>query len=265
MNKLIFSSLIAVLVIGLCPKDSLAQDDNVYSFVAMKNPPTYPGGMADFYKFISNTIQYPKSAKDENIQGTVYISFVVEKDGSLADIKVDRKLGSGTDEEAIRVLKLSKRWNPGLLDGNPVKVKYNIPVRFSIPGVQPRAKTSVYAPSKQTAPADGSDNAVYSYVSMETPPTYPGGMAQFYKFLGDNIQYPAIAKENKISGTVYLSFTIEKDGTINDVKVDRKLGFGTDEEAVRVVKLSQKWIPGVQNGKPVNVKYNIPVKFSLPK
>jgi protein TonB len=107
------------------------------------------------------------------------------------------------------------------------------------------------------------DNQIYSFVSMENPPTYPGGMDKFYKSLGDNIKYPPMAQEQNIQGNVFVSFTVEKDGTLTDIKIDRKLGYGTDEEAVRALKLTKRWNPGMQNGKPVRVKYNIPIKFSL--
>ena len=107
------------------------------------------------------------------------------------------------------------------------------------------------------------DNTVYNFVSMENPPNYPGGMEKFYEYLGKNIKYPPMAAENNISGNVFVSFTVEKDGSITDAKVDRKLGYGTDEEALRVLRLSKRWNPGMQNGKPVRVKYNIPIKFNL--
>jgi protein TonB len=109
------------------------------------------------------------------------------------------------------------------------------------------------------------DNTVYNYQSMESPPTYPGGMEKFYAWLGNTIRYPAMATDNNIQGTVYVTFTIEKDGMVTDVRVEgRKLGYGTDEEAVRVLKLSKRWNVGMQNGRPVRVKYNIPVKFKMP-
>ena len=71
-------------------------------------------------------------AQENNVQGKVFLSFVVEKDGKLTDIQVTRGLGSGTDEEAIRVLKASPRWNPGIQNGKPVRVKYNINVNFTL-------------------------------------------------------------------------------------------------------------------------------------
>ncbi|RZK17101.1 MAG: energy transducer TonB, partial [Pedobacter sp.] len=90
------------------------------------------GGISKFYGYLSKAIKYPPMAQENNVQGKVFLSFVVEKDGKLTDITVTRGLGSGTDEEAIRVLKASPRWNPGIQNGKPVRVKYNINVNFTL-------------------------------------------------------------------------------------------------------------------------------------
>jgi protein TonB len=133
MKKLIYSSLFAMLLLCFCIKNASAQEDKkVYSFLSTETTASYPGGMASFYKFISENMKYPEAAVKDKVQGSVLMSFTVEKDGTLNDIKVNRGLGSGTDEEAVRVLGLSKKWNPGLIDGKPVRVKYNIPVQFSL-------------------------------------------------------------------------------------------------------------------------------------
>nr|WP_121272198.1 energy transducer TonB [Pedobacter schmidteae] len=118
-----------------------------------------------------------------------------------------------------------------------------------------------------TAPkgaAAAGDNTVYdSFIALEVQPTFPGGMDKFYKYLSKAIRYPAMAQEAGIQGKVFLSFIIEKNGSLTDIKVERPLGYGTDEEAVRVLKASPKWIAGVQNGQFVRVKYNIPISFAL--
>lgn len=113
------------------PVDRKVDDEKLYSFVSMENPPTYPGGLEAFYKFLGQNIKYPKLALENEVKGSVILSFVVAKDGSIEDVKVEKKLGSGTDEEAVRVLKMSERWNPGINEGKPVRVKYNIPVKFN--------------------------------------------------------------------------------------------------------------------------------------
>ncbi|NRF38706.1 energy transducer TonB [Pedobacter sp. LMG 31643] len=88
--------------------------------------------MKKFYDFLKKTVRYPKEAQEKNIQGKVFVSMIVETDGSLTDIKVDRKLGGGTDEEAVRVLKASPKWTPGTQGGKKVRVKYNIPISFTL-------------------------------------------------------------------------------------------------------------------------------------
>lgn len=107
------------------------------------------------------------------------------------------------------------------------------------------------------------DTKVYDFVSIEVQPTFPGGMDKFYAYLKKTVRYPSMAEQNNIQGKVYLSFVVEKNGALTDIKVDRKLGFGTDEEAVRVLTGSPRWTPGIQNGKPVRVKYNIQINFAL--
>ena len=261
MKTKIFSSLLAVLLLNLCVSTTYAQDNKVYDHVSLKNPPTYPGGIQKFYDFFGTNLKYPKPAVENNIQGTLYITFVIEKDGSLTGIKLEgRPLGYGTEDEAIRVLKLSKKWNPGLQDGKLVRVKYNIPIKFKLPNRKPNPTTA----TAKAEPARVESNVVYDHVSMETPPTYPGGIAKFYEFVGKNISYPTAAAEAKVKGTVYVTYTIEADGSLTDIKVEgRKLGSGLDEEAIRVIKLSRKWNPGLINGVPARVKYNIPIKFAI--
>ncbi len=100
---------------------------------------------------------------------------------------------------------------------------------------------------------------------METMPFFPGGENALYQFIGKNVKYPQRPKELGISGTVFITFVIEKDGAITDVKVLRgvKNAEECDEEAVRVIKSMPKWSPCVQYGRNVRVQFNLPVKFYL--
>lgn len=101
------------------------------------------------------------------------------------------------------------------------------------------------------------------FTAVEKNPDFPGGLEAFGRYLGKNIHYPAVARENNVQGKVYLQFVVEKDGSLTDIKVLRSLGSGTDEEAVRVLKSSPKWKPGIQNGRPVRVYYTVPISFTL--
>jgi len=101
------------------------------------------------------------------------------------------------------------------------------------------------------------------FTVVEESPHYPGGDEMRIKFLQENIKYPQAARESSLSGLVYITFIIETDGTITDIRVLRGIGGGCDEEAVRVIKLMPKWTPGKQRGKPVRVQYSMPVLFKL--
>jgi Ca-activated chloride channel family protein len=98
----------------------------------------------------------------------------------------------------------------------------------------------------------------------EKMPEFPGGQSNLDSFISKNLNYPQIAKENGISGVVYLSFIVDKKGNISDIKVVRGIGSGCDEEAIRILKLSSgKWSPGTKNGKPANVVMTTTVKFAI--
>lgn len=101
------------------------------------------------------------------------------------------------------------------------------------------------------------------FTIVEDMPTFPGGEKAMFEYLGKNTKYPTLAKESGIQGVVYVTFVIEKDGSVSDVKVLRGIGGGCDEEAVRVVKSMPSWAPGKQRGKPVKVQYNLPYRFVL--
>ncbi len=101
------------------------------------------------------------------------------------------------------------------------------------------------------------------YDMAEVPPAFPGGEAQLYKFLAEHMRYPEIAQENGIEGRVIVRFVVQKDGSIGEVKVARSVDPALDQEAIRIVKSFPNFIPGKNNGQPVNVWYTLPVRFKL--
>lgn len=98
---------------------------------------------------------------------------------------------------------------------------------------------------------------------VEQPPSFPGGDAAMYEWLGKNINYPVIAQENNIQGRVVCQFVVGRNGEIEDVKVVRGIDPSLDKEAIRVIKAMPKWIPGKQGGNAVKVRYTLPVQFKL--
>ena len=107
------------------------------------------------------------------------------------------------------------------------------------------------------------DTTLVKFNMLEQAPQFKGGMHGFAAYLKENLVYPKQAQRNGTSGKVILSFVVEKDGSITDVTVVEGIGDGCDEAAVKALKKSPKWLPGVQDGRPVRVKYNIPLAFGL--
>lgn len=101
-------------------------------FKIVEETPTPKGGLSTFYKYLSKNLKYPAQARRMGIEGKVFLSFVIEKDGSITDIKVLKGIGAGCDEEAIRVMKSAPNWNPGKQRGNPVRVRYFFPFVFKL-------------------------------------------------------------------------------------------------------------------------------------
>jgi len=215
-------------------------DGNNDVFTVVEEMPTYDGGMDALIEYLSSNINYPQEAKDNDIQGRVIVNFIVDKDGSVTNTKIEQGIGSGCDEEALRVVSSMPNWIPGKQKGEAVKVSYNLPIKFKL---------------------DEKEEVVFKVV--EVMPSFPGGQDAMMKYLGENIKYPEEAKTKKVQGRVFVTFVVEKDGSVNEVKLLRGIGSGCDEESMRVIKAMPNWTPGTQKGEAVRVQYNLPIKFAL--
>lgn len=102
------------------------------------------------------------------------------------------------------------------------------------------------------------DNTVYNTAGIEVKPDFPGGLQKFYDFVGKNYQTP---EEEGLRGKVYVTFVVEKDGSLTDIKVLRDIGYGTGKEAIRVLNKCPRWTPGEQNGKKVRCTYSLPISI----
>lgn len=149
----------------------------------------------------------------------------------------------------------------------PTKTKASLPTQEEeMPGI--RKESTDNMPIVKDNDAAEAQMPTYkkekAYAYVEQMPEFKGGEQEMFRFLGENIRYPKTAQEAGTEGLVVLSFVIEKDGTVNDVQVLKKLGMGTDEEAMRVVELMNgKWQPGKQDGQPVPVRYTLPIRFAI--
>ena len=232
-------------------------NDTVYNIV--EQMPEFPGKEKAMMEFVTHNIHYPEEAKEKGIEGRVFVGFVVEKDGSINEVKVLKGIGHGCDEEAVRVVKSMPKWKPGMQKGKPVRVHYQMPFFFKLSDNQPKQPVKKSSVSKADMKPD--KNGVYQIV--EEMPQYPGGEDALMDYVSKNVVYPSEAQEKGISGRVFVGFIVEKDGSVNEVKVLRGIGGGCDEESVRVIKSMPKWKPGKMKGKPVRVSYMMPIIFKL--
>jgi TonB family protein len=123
--------------------DSVSVPEEEPVLVTVEKVPEFKGGISEFYHFLSQNIKYPEGMLKRNVQGKVYISLTVEKDGSLSDIKTVKDIGYGAADEAIRVLRLSPNWEPGYQNGQRVRVRYTLPINFAIKDTPPPATDTV--------------------------------------------------------------------------------------------------------------------------
>lgn len=246
-----------------------SNDPNNPVFEVVEIMPEFPdGGMSGLMQFLSKNIQYPINAQKNHTQGRVTVQFVVNKDGSISEPKIIRGVDPDLDGEAIRVISLMPKWKPGMQKGQPVRVKYTVPVMFRLSDdgqkeeYKPIPKideTVVVGYASKQAPTE--EDPVFEVV--ENMPEFAGGMGGLMQYLSKNIKYPVEAQKAGIQGRVIMQVIIDKNGNVTNPKVTQPVAPLLDTEAIRVTASMPKWKPGTQRGMPVNVKYTFPIVFRL--
>lgn len=234
-------------------------DEDVFEVV--ENMPEFPdGGMPGLMKYLSTNIRYPEAAHKAGTQGRVTVQFVVGKDGSIGNVSILRGVDPALDAEAIRVISGMPKWKPGTQKGEPVNVKYTVPVMFRLTPepVEKINEMIVVGYRTPNAPVTGEE-----YEVADKMPEFPGGMTGLMQHLSKNIRYPAEAHTNNIQGRVVVSVIINTEGKVTNAQIVQGVAPSLDAEALRVTGTMPDWIPGTKDGKPVNVKYTFPVVFRL--
>lgn len=247
-------------------------------FQVVEEMPDFPGGVQALMDYLSKNVRYPAEAHAIGAQGRVIVSFIVKKDGSISDTKVERSVNPYLDKEAERVIAAMPKWKPGKQRGQAVNVKFSVPVSFKLSGPElPKAEEIKqsdldevvvvgYGPQEDSTPgAVGvkGENADQAFTVVETMPKFPGGQAGLMHYLAKSVKYPTIAQKNKEQGKVIVQMIVGTDGSLSNVKVLRSVSPSLDAEAIRVVGNMPKWEPGMQKGQAVPVKYTLPITFRL--
>lgn len=244
---------IALLILLVSSQIMLAQT-KIYSEKEVDNQPYFSGGWNEWIGFVEKNMKWiPEKKGAQNIQ----IEFTVQANGAITDIKVINPKPNINEKEALRVMALSPKWIPATLAGKkvPCRLKYGMfnPWADTEPAL---TVAPIHHTSNHITPViNDDDNLIYSAAGIEVKPNFPEGFEKFYQFFNNNFQTP---DEEGLKGKVYATFIVEKDGSLSDIKILRDIGYGTGKETIRVLNLSPKWNPGIQNGKPVRVMYSMP-------
>ncbi|MFA6128053.1 MAG: M56 family metallopeptidase [Bacteroidales bacterium] len=238
-------------------EESEMEREDSQVFMIVEEMPTFQGGeLEDFRNWVQAHLEYPAIALENKIQGTVYVSFVVNSKGKIVMPNIVRKVDPVLDEEAFRLLKSAPDWTPGRQQGKPVNVSFSLPVAFVLDGK--RADPSLNDKTIE----DDADKMLF-LVCEEMPEFEGGNLDHFRNWAQANVKYPYKAMEESISGTVEVSFVVNKEGKVIDVSITKSADPVLDEAALNVVRSSPTWKPGKQRSRLVNVRQTIPIKFIL--
>ena len=266
-------------VISFRMEGSVSQEEKIYTRV--DSLPVFAVGKAGIEHFLISHLWYPKRTVKRQVVDTVFVSFVVERDCRIKHLKLIRPKAKkdAYNYEALRVVSLLPVLHPAILHGKPVPVKLYVPVVFDHKNVDMKGghyKTVEYnfmeykyfvpkghLPVIYVPGEKDTTRRIYTHKKLDKMPQFPGGLSHLMHYLTEHIKYPAAALDKGCSGTVVLSFVVETDGSISNIKVLMGVCPLLNTEAVKVVEGMPKWVPGRLKGKPVRVSFNLPVRFSI--
>ena len=240
--KLTFiTAFISFVIFGKAQtNDTSKVDYNNKVFTSTQIEAHFPGGPTAWKFFLEKNLNSSVPAKKGAPAGryTVTVNFIVDEEGTISDIQVANNPGYGTAEEAIRVIKNGPKWDPALLNGNVVKYRVNQSIAFVV--------------SYET-----------SFTGVQIAAEFQGGLEALRSYIERNLNANIASEKGAPSGKyrVMLYFLVDSDGKVNDVIAENNPGYGTTEEAIRVMKNSPKWIPARQNGQNVASRMRHPITF----
>jgi len=200
---------------------------------------SFNGGQEGLIKYLGEKIQLHNQIKDDIIDSNVEVSFTVASEGSVTHVVVRGDTLPGIGKIIKSIFFAMPKWQPAMQQGEPCDQDFILKIFYG---------NLIYSVAQQPAAFPGDK---------------PGELKLFYKYVEKNAVYPKEAKAKKIKGSVFVEFVLNKSGEVvsNQVKVVKGLGYGLDDEAIRLIKKSPNWTPAMQNGNPVYQSVVIPIKF----
>lgn len=203
--------------------------------VLIEQVPAYPGGETALFEYLKENVKYSNEDRIKGIQGMVYTQFVIDKDGSVVDIKTVFGIGGNCDKEVANAIAAMPKWKPATQQGKPVKVKYTLPENFTI--------------------TEGVTGKIVH-------PTFVGDVGYLIEYINTHLKYPSEVIFDGVKGTVVVTFVVTKKGKIKNAKVVQSLSKDCDEEALMLINGMPNWIAGTENGKKANRGYSLAINFN---
>jgi len=235
----------------------IRSDDNNKLFEQVEQPATFPGGDAEWRKFLERQLNANVGIENKAPAGTYYaiVQFVVHENGAISDIKALTNNGYGIEEEAVRVISKGPKWEPAVQNGNKVSSIKKQRITFI---VNDDGKPN--NPELKEVVVVG-----YGTKASSTPPSFKGGQSEWIKYLEKNVN-PNIPVDNGSPAGTYktqIQFLVNADGTATEFKSLTNLGFGMEEEALRVIQSVKLWEPAKYNGKNIDAYKIQPITFTI--
>jgi len=261
-------SLIAIIFVSLFALQLSAQtmDSDTTVYPVAEQAPRFPGceqldttiafkaqcAQASLLNFMYSNIQYPLEARQQNIEGTVVTTFVVEKDSTISNIELVKDIGGGCGDAVLRVVnamnEVGIRWVPGKMDGRPVRTQFNLPIRFRLEEAPPYVMVD-----RDTV-----------YTQFETPLQYKGGDEALVAYVNENLQYPEVGNDSCSVGYMDVQVLVQPDGFVKvlDILDYNDLGLDFQFNAITTAtNTMNQWEPAVFEGRKVPASFDIRMGF----
>lgn len=275
MKKIVFIWLIFYVNIGICQNEDSVEIDNDI-FTEVEEPASFPQGIEGFYQFLARNLKYPSQAQRAGIQGRVFVQFIVEKDGSITDIKIAKGIGGGCDEEAIRVIKLMPNWIPARQKGQPVRQIMVKNILFKLNGPS-KNQSDGYGPGlDEPVTSTGSNQPIdlgllvidlekYYYMESRDPKLleYAQPKHGLKKFIPDYVMsIVGHPKYFPTSISTSIRFTVFEDGSLGNFMLGKELN-KNDTLFVEALLKQGNWTPS-QSGNQNSFKLELRSADKIP-
>jgi TonB family protein len=172
------------------------------------------GGMNEFYRFVAEGVRYPAEARRKGLEGIVFVEFLIQKDGSITEVKAIKGVSTDLDKEAVRIISKAPKWRPATTRGKPVVDRFTFPIKFTLDGPNPR---------------------IVGVSFSQEPKSYA-------QWVGQNIKYPATARRMGVEGLVVVSFKVRPGGQVDSIRVAKDIGADCGKEAMRILDLVPEYM-----------------------